>query len=81
MAVMHQIRNDLGKPIGNYSELNGIITYRHLKGGVVGAYNKRMRKYTRYNLKLGAPVPQSNEDYGRSDVILLEQMYQRGEIR
>lgn len=71
---MEYIKNDAGMIIGNIQNFGNLIYYNHIRFGQVGFYNTSTRQYTRTNLKLGFAFPMSQEDYGRSDVLLADRI-------
>lgn len=71
---MEYVRDDKGMVIGNILNQGNLIFYNHIRFGQVGVYNTSQRRYTRTNLKLGAAYPMSDEDYGRSDILLAERI-------
>lgn len=71
---MEYIRDDRGLIIGNIQNQGNLIFYNHIRFGQVGIYNTSQKRYTRTNTKLGAAYPMSDEDYGRSDILLAERI-------
>jgi benzoyl-CoA reductase/2-hydroxyglutaryl-CoA dehydratase subunit BcrC/BadD/HgdB len=67
------IRTELGSVIGEAVENGDTITYRSVKKGIVGFYDKQRKRYVRiltYKNKL--PHPLSEHDYGLLDVLYWE---------
>jgi len=71
---MEYVRDDKGLIIGNIQNQGNLIFYNHIRFGQVGIYNTSQRRYTRTNTKLGVAYPMSDEDYGRSDILLAERI-------
>lgn len=72
--MSEQIKNEKGRVIGFKEESGQKIFYRHIKGGLLGTYDKAQRQYVRKETRLGIAIPLTKDDYGFSDVIAYDKL-------
>lgn len=73
--MTEQIKNELGRVIGYKDESSSKIYYRHIKGGLLGTFDKSTLQYYRKDLRLGISVPLTKVDYGFSDILAYDKMF------